>query len=146
MAYVRFSGMDKPHPYESDIYVHADTRGGFTCCGCLCNGGVEFRFDHFGELSAHLELHNEAGHAIPIWMWWQAALPPDVRVWDDTTIVEMVEIASKEGGKVMTWDTDVPAHITITGKDLADMMRNLTSEQSPPTETEESSTSHPTET
>lgn len=159
MAFVRFSGPGGPHPYVSDVYILADTRGGYTCSGCRLHGGHEARFEKFDEIDWHLIEHQEAGDVIPVWMWFQAAADPNARAWDDTTIAEMVAIAREKGGKILSWDADIPADLIHDMTELEEMLQKAKSEQvpetirqeftsgmSPPTGSEESSTSRLTET
>ena len=58
MAYARY-GLD------SDVYVYADTRGGYTCERCP-KVGESFRCSTAAEMVAHLlDEHRAKGHRVP---------------------------------------------------------------------------------
>ena len=58
MAYARFAR-------DSDVYVYADTRGGFTCERCP-RVGEEFRCESPAEMVTHLLLRHRAnGQLVP---------------------------------------------------------------------------------
>lgn len=62
MSYVRWSSMNAPHPYESDVYIYDDVSGGITCngsCGSTNLPTVEDMVQHVQE--AHITL----GEAVP---------------------------------------------------------------------------------
>jgi hypothetical protein len=108
------------------------------------NSGQEFRFEEFSELEPHLLAHQDNGDTIPPFMWLQCRTTPEDRLWTDAAIEEMVILCAARGGKILSWDADVPIEWRDDEK-LAEMTAMLTSAQSQPTDSEESSTSHPTE-
>jgi hypothetical protein len=57
MAYARFAR-------DSDVYVYADTRGGFTCVRCP-KIGEEFRCATAAEMVTHLLMHRARGQRVP---------------------------------------------------------------------------------
>ena len=65
MSYVRWSFLDKPHPYDSALYIYSDVQGGITCCGCCLNDGGEFNVPTAAEMVAHVREHIAAGDAVP---------------------------------------------------------------------------------
>lgn len=66
MSYVRFSRINHPWNYDSDIYIYPDTRGGITCCGC-CLRTTDFihNVNTFDEMIEHVKQHIASGDAVP---------------------------------------------------------------------------------
>lgn len=80
MSYVRWSGPNGPHPYDSALYIYDSYLGGITCCGCLLTPledgpsddpefrwteHVDFRVDTHAQMISHVLEHKRAGHAVP---------------------------------------------------------------------------------
>ena len=57
MAYARFGR-------DSDVYVYADARGGFTCERCP-DMGKQFRCDTAAAMADHLIAHQKRGDLVP---------------------------------------------------------------------------------
>jgi len=74
MSYVRWSGPNGPHPYDSALYIYDSYLGGITCCGCLLQDHMvdsfagehpDFRVDTHEAMIRHVREHQKAGHAVP---------------------------------------------------------------------------------
>lgn len=117
MAYLRASD-------TCDVYFFAHVEGGYECCGCLLNRHKcvrcigDFAHSAAEEAVLHLQAHIKAGHrgigsdVIDQIFGYQERTP-------DLVLQEMMDKVRVQGGKIFTYDADVPADLRVSDEDVA---------------------------
>lgn len=122
MAYLRVSD-------TCDVYFFAHVDGGFECCGCILYGNDcvrcegDFAHSSMEDAVLHLQEHVTAGHrgigsdVFDQIFGYQERTP-------DLVLAELIDKARAQGGKVCTYDADVPAEVRAN-PDAFDLMEAI---------------------
>ena len=105
MAYARWST-------ECDVYVFARIGGGFECHGCSLQPRAIFASKAL--LVHHLADHLLNSEKVPGWLF--ANLLDGGYV--DSQLLDLIKAARADGGKVATYDADVPEELRLTLQEL----------------------------
>jgi hypothetical protein len=115
MAYARFTP-------ECDLYVFEHHEGGYVCSGCRIMYKPESTKLNAKKMLEHIGEHYRRGDKVPMKLLsvfgiLSDGLPvPHV----DPVVVEMIAMARREGGKVASWDADVPDDLRMDMDSILD--------------------------